>query len=93
MFGRNREHVKILKHHRNAAVYIDGRYLHTDMKVSLKSKRGREIALETAEAIANAVNDIERTGQANQTGQTNQSGSPWPEGSVPAALAAEPPAT
>ena len=51
MFGRNRKHVHILKHHRSSAVYVDGRYLHTDMKVSTRSKRGREIARETCSAI------------------------------------------
>jgi hypothetical protein len=50
-----RKHARILKHHRNSAVYIDGRYLHVDMKISMKSKRGREIARETAGEILSAV--------------------------------------
>ena len=52
---RNRKHARILKHHRNSSVYVDGRYLHVDTKVSVKSKRGRELARETAAAILNEV--------------------------------------
>lgn len=50
MFGK-RKHARILKGHRNSSVYVDGRYLHVDTKISVKSKRGRELARETAEAI------------------------------------------
>ena len=52
---RTRGKVKVLKHHRTSDVYLSGRYLHADMKISMKSKRGREIARETAAAILNAV--------------------------------------
>jgi 5-carboxymethyl-2-hydroxymuconate isomerase len=52
---RNRRTVKILKHHRTSDVYVDGRYLHVSMKISLKSKRGREVAQETAETIMLAL--------------------------------------
>lgn len=58
MFGKPK-HVTILKHHRNSAVYLEGRYLHVDTKVSMKSKRGREIATETAHTILNAVAEAE----------------------------------
>ena len=50
-----RKHARILKHHRNTAVYIDGRYLHVDTKISTQSVRGRELARETAAAILGAV--------------------------------------
>ncbi len=53
MFGP--KHVRIIKHHRNAAVYQDGRYLHVDMKISTRSKKGRQIARETAMAILGEV--------------------------------------
>jgi hypothetical protein len=53
-----RSNVRILKHHRTSDVYVDGRYLHVSMKISLRSKRGRDIARETAETILLAlVND------------------------------------
>lgn len=61
-----RKHVKILKHHRNLAVYIDGRYLCVDMKISTRSKRGREIARETAEAILAEVGGNEEAFQLGQ---------------------------
>ena len=50
---RNRSNITILKHHRTSDVYIDasGRYLHVSMKISLKSKKGRAIARETAMEI------------------------------------------
>jgi len=38
-------------HRRNAAAYVDGRYLHVDAKLSVKSKRDREIARELASTI------------------------------------------
>ncbi len=47
----DRHNVEILKHHRQSDVYIDGRYLVVNMKISLKSRKGRQIALETAEEI------------------------------------------
>ena len=50
-----KRHATILKHHRHSSVYIDGRYLHVDTKVSMRSKRGRELARETARAILSAV--------------------------------------
>ncbi len=50
-----RKHVEIIKHHRNSSVYIDGRYMHVDSKLSMRSKRGRELAIETANAIIEAV--------------------------------------
>ncbi len=52
---RTRGKVKVLKHHRTSDVYINGRYLHVDMKISMKSKRGRNIARETAMEILSAV--------------------------------------
>ncbi len=56
---RNRKAVKILKHHRASDVYIDGRYLHVNSKISLRSVRGREIARETALTILQAIEDAE----------------------------------
>lgn len=50
-----RKPIKILKHHRASSVYIEGRYLVVESRTSLKSKRGREIALETATEIHDAV--------------------------------------
>jgi hypothetical protein len=52
---RTPKNLTILKHHRSADVYIDGRYLHVVAKISLRSKRGREIARETAQTILQAV--------------------------------------
>ncbi len=42
-------------HHRKAAAYVDGRYLHVDAKLSVKSKRDREIAREVSTAILHEV--------------------------------------
>ena len=39
MFWKKRKHVKVLLHRHHADVYQDGRYLHIDAKLSLKSKR------------------------------------------------------
>lgn len=50
-----KDHAKIVKHHRNSNVYIDGRYLHVDAIVSMRSKKGRQLARETAEAILSQV--------------------------------------
>lgn len=50
-----RRHARILMSRRNAAVYIDGRYLHVDAKLSTKSKRDREIARDLAEEILTEV--------------------------------------
>ena len=50
-----RKHARIVKHHRNSSVYVEGRYLHVDTKLSIRSKRGREIARETARAIFDEV--------------------------------------
>jgi hypothetical protein len=47
--------VRILKHHRTSDIYLSGRYLHVSMKISLRSKRGRDIARETAETILLAL--------------------------------------
>ena len=55
IFGNRLGNVKIHKHHRNSAVYEQGRYLCVEMKISLKNKRGREIAQETAQAILDAL--------------------------------------
>lgn len=52
---RSRKTVKTLKHHRTSDVYVDGRYLVVNARMSLKSKRGREIARETAMEIWKAV--------------------------------------
>jgi len=52
---KTRGKVKVLKHHRTCDVYTNGRYLHVDMKISLKSRRGRAIARETATEILSAV--------------------------------------
>ena len=51
----NRTKVKVLKHHRTSDVFTDGRYLIANMKISTHSKKGRQIARETAEAILNEV--------------------------------------
>lgn len=55
MFSRIRKHARILMHRRNAAAYVDGRYLHVDAKLSVKSKRDREIARDLAGTIYNEV--------------------------------------
>jgi len=52
---RNRKPITVLKHHRTSDVYIDGRYLVVSMKISLRSKRGREIGRETAQEIMGAL--------------------------------------
>ena len=54
MFGK-RKHARILMSRRNAAAYVDGRYLHVDAKLSVKSKRDREIARDLAESIIEEV--------------------------------------
>lgn len=56
---RNRKTVKILKHHRTSDVYIDGRYLVVASKISMRSKRGLEIARETALTILQAIEESE----------------------------------
>ncbi len=56
---RKPKHVTILKHQRNSIVYVDGRYLHVDMKVSTRSKTGRQIARDTAVTILNQVGQNE----------------------------------
>ena len=66
MFGSKNKHARILKHHRNSAVYVDGRYLHVDTKVSTRSKRGRELARETAEAILQEVGATETAFERRQ---------------------------
>ncbi len=52
---KQRGNIKVLMHHRTSDVYTNGRYLHVDMKISTRSKRGREIARETAGEILRAV--------------------------------------
>lgn len=61
-FRGRRSNVKILKHHRTSDVFVDGRYLIVSMKISLRSKRGREIAQETADTILLALveDDLQR---------------------------------
>lgn len=54
-----RKHVKIVKYHRNSTVYIDGRYLCVDTKISTRSKNGRQIARETVQAILEIVGSSE----------------------------------
>ena len=61
-----KKHAEIFKHHRNTAVYVDGRYLHVDTKVSTRSERGRRLARETAEAILLAVHKNEKAYQRYQ---------------------------
>ena len=58
-----RKHARILKAHRNASVYVDGRYLHVDAQMSTQSKRGRELAREVASAILNEVGANEQAFQ------------------------------
>lgn len=60
---RTPKNLTILKHHRSADVYIDGRYLHVVAKISLRSKRGREIARETVLTILEAIKKAEDTHQ------------------------------
>lgn len=67
IFAGRRSNARILKHHRTSDVYIDGRYLHASMKISLKSKRGLEVARETALTILEAVGDAERDAGRSQT--------------------------
>ena len=52
---RTRKPITILNYHRNSTVYMDGRYLGVDMKLSARSKRSREIARETAAYILSVV--------------------------------------
>ena len=72
---RNRSTIRILKHHRTSDVYIDasGRYLHVSMKISLRSKKGRSIARETAQTILAALVGTDPqpviVGQEQGTGQ------------------------
>lgn len=54
---RTPKNLTILKHHRSSDVYIDGRYLHVVAKISLRSRRGREIARETAQTILEAIEE------------------------------------
>ncbi len=49
--------IEILKHSPGSDVYMDGRYLVVNMRISLKSDRGRSIAGETAAEIKQAIID------------------------------------
>ena len=55
MFGRKRKHLDILIHRRNATVYLDGRYIHIDVKLSIKSDRDRSTLRDIWNAVADAV--------------------------------------
>ena len=68
---RQRDNTEIMKHHRTSDVYKRGRYLHVNMKISLRSRRGREIARETARLAASG-NSRGAIGE----GQMHKSG--WP---------------
>ncbi len=75
----NRKNVSILKHHRTSDVYIDGRYLHVSMKTSLKSKRAREVARETALTILQTIEEAE-DGQTVIIGHEQSTGRPIEQG-------------
>lgn len=67
---KQRGNIKVLKHHRTSDVYTNGRYLHADMKISLRSRRGREIARETANEILNTVGSSEEAFDVIQNDRT-----------------------
>lgn len=50
--------IEILVHSKPVNVYIDGRYLVVDMRLSLQSKRGRQVALETAQLLNQLVDSV-----------------------------------
>ena len=70
-FRRRRSNaINILKHHRTSDVFVDGRYLCVSMKISLKSKRGRQIARETAETLLLALVEDHHLDRAIETDET-----------------------
>ena len=79
---RTPKNLTILKHHRTSDVYIDGRYLHVVAKISLRSRRGREIARETALTILEAMEEaadgadvqLVITGHEQSTGRPIEAG-------------------
>lgn len=46
-----RKHIDVVVHRPGATVYQDGRYLSADMKISTRSKRGRQVARDIANSI------------------------------------------
>lgn len=79
---RKPKHVTILKHQRNATVYLDGRYLHVDMKISTRSKTGRQIARETAQTILAEVGASESAMRVIQDAPTPPDSFTREEGAV-----------
>lgn len=59
MFGR-RKHLDILMHRRGVSVYQDGRYLHVDAKLSIKSQRELGTLKDLVNLLADVVNPTQR---------------------------------
>ena len=55
MFFRSRKHLNILVSRYGATVYQDGRYLHVDVKLSIKSARDRNALHDVINAISDAL--------------------------------------
>lgn len=54
MFFRTRKHINILVSRYGASVYQDGRYIHVDVKLSIKSSRDRNALRD----VMNAIKDL-----------------------------------
>ncbi len=54
MFLRTRKHINILVSRYGASVYQDGRYIHIDVKLSIKSSRDRTALRD----VMNTINDL-----------------------------------
>ena len=55
MFFRKTKHIDILVSRHGASVYLDGRYIHVDVKLSIKSSRDRNALRDVVSAINEAI--------------------------------------
>lgn len=52
---KRHQNIKVIRHHTDADMFLDGRYLVVNMSTSLESVRGRELAREIANRIMETV--------------------------------------
>ncbi len=72
MFGRTRKHVEIWLHRHGVNVYQDGRYVHIDARLSMRSQRDRATLKEVLRVIEGRLHKIEHPLSGPYTSQTDE---------------------
>jgi len=67
MFWKKKKAVEVLMHRAGATVYMDGRYLVIDARMSTKSKKGREALMDLADAILAQARDVPKLSTEKET--------------------------